>query len=786
MASAIWIKDLKDDLPAGGKALGLAKLQQLGFQVPQTLVLLADDSEDDWQNTVFEAFTGKKVAVRSSAEAEDGQDQSFAGQFESYLNVSGKENILEAINKCLESAKASRVKAYSGTDAHRMNVIVQEMVNAKYAGVLFTADPVNQRTDRAILNAVKGLGEALVSGEADGQSYLHYKNGQLDLPEGAFLKEAQCTELFETARKIAKAWKMEVDLEWAIDQEGNIQWLQCRPITTLPIVNLNELDTPKEPGNDVITRGNIGEMMPGPVTPLTWSVFGYAIEQGMQHMYIQGGARKKQSPEFRYTNLYFSHMFLNITKMYDVTKAVLLARPENVEFSVMGETLENSDPGKKLAWPIRARNLIKQAKYYNSAPKRLEELIKLEKYHDIPEGDDPISLFDSISEARQNLCTAYGIHFCTSGQSGALNSVILNVLSKGQVKPSQENYRDVARLLVDIDQVESAEVLRSMEKLVHVFRQDEELADILLKKGPAAAFETMSNKQSPGRDMFRAFLSIHGHRCVKEAELREKNWAQEPSILLEMIRTQLRAPVQAKKVNEPTFEKHKEEIFSRLKRRQKAVIKRILDKARDSVARREISKSACIRLQYKIKLGYLKLAQQLVTMNLLDDEDQIFFLQHDEIGQLVHDLHPTWKNLAAQRRELHPVFESLTFEDINYGYPSPIEVEKQIEEGSLVGIPVSIGKTSGKIRIIRKLEDAHEIQPGEILVAQITDVGWSPYFSLISGLITEIGSPLSHGAVVAREYGLPAVVGVKGALKALKTGQLVELDGINGTVSVLD
>jgi pyruvate,water dikinase len=206
--------------------------------------------------------------------------------------------------------------------------------------------------------------------------------------------------------------------------------------------------------------------------------------------------------------------------------------------------------------------------------------------------------------------------------------------------------------------------------------------------------------------------------------------------------------------------------------------------ARKAVARREITKALSIKMVSTVRKGYRKLAENMSAAGLIEDPDQIYFLTHEEIGQLLIDHDPSWKVKAGKRRQILPELDKLVFEEVSFGIPEPLEQEVKIEitEGQLMGTPVSSGIVEGRARIIHTLADAEQLLEGEIMVASFTDIGWTPYFSIIAGLITEIGSPLSHGAVVAREYGIPAVVGAKGAKRFLQDGELVRLDGNRGII----
>lgn len=296
----IRLCDIRDE-SVGGKARGLKLLLDLGLPVPDGFVLILPDPEtlDEklLQQYLFLLGDGPK-AIRSSAISEDSQTASFAGQFETILNVSGIDAVRQAINTCVGTAGAERVRNYSRNripqSDSRISVLVQNMVPASISGVLFTADPVTHRRDMCVINAVKGTGDVLVSGKTDAHHYEVFRSGSnLHLAAQSnwqLLPVTLLQELLAGALKTEEAAGIPVDMEWAVDASGKLFWLQARPVTTLQEVHYNELDTVKGPSNAIWTLGNIGEMMPGVTTPLTYSVVVDAIDFGMCMLAAKGGA----------------------------------------------------------------------------------------------------------------------------------------------------------------------------------------------------------------------------------------------------------------------------------------------------------------------------------------------------------------------------------------------------------------------------------------------------------------------------------------------------------------
>jgi phosphohistidine swiveling domain-containing protein len=214
----------------------------------------------------------------------------------------------------------------------------------------------------------------------------------------------------------------------------------------------------------------------------------------------------------------------------------------------------------------------------------------------------------------------------------------------------------------------------------------------------------------------------------------------------------------------------------------------MIKQARASVKNREFSKSMCIKILDQFKMAYSCIAEQLVQTGILPDKDLIYFLQHNEISQLIYEKNAALIKKALARRRLLFEQQLLKFGEIYIGKPEPIEVSNQKLEGGTVlnGSPGSRGLVVGKARVVKSIEDAGKLEKGEIMVAAFTDIGWSPYYSLIGALVTEIGSVLSHGVVVAREYALPLVTNVAGATQLIRTGDRVAVDGTKGTIAILD
>lgn len=774
---------------SGGKARGLAQLMDMKLNVPDGYVLIPEAGED-WK-VELEAFLVSNypgtVAVRSSALAEDGESSSFAGQFESVLNCSTKEEIVAAVETCMHSASQERVGSYSEhfqmEQASIFPVVIQQMISSSKSGVIFTANPVNHRTDEWMINVTAGLGEDLMAGTAEGEQVLITRNGDI-IEKGQLLDEGQIDQIFQDARRIQENFGRPMDLEWAIDDSGELFWLQARPITTLKKVHPNELDGGLFSHNEVFTRANIGEMMPGPVTPLTYSVFGRAIEVGLQDFYVACGALKEFSDDWIYFRMFYNHIFFSMTRLVDISEAVLMNKKENVEFAIMGDMLGDTfgdyRPVKPKAFPIRLWNQIRQFRYLSEGVKRTKKLEELADTFALKKCKNPLELYREISLSLPVVNEAYSHHYCASSQSGTYQSVIMAILSGGSDKPDISQYRDAAFLMSDLEDVESADVVKAIDLLYEWYKDDGEVMDWLT----SVSKENKSPKVAEFHEHLDDLIKKHGHRCVREGELREKSWSEEPEKLYNLIRKRFQGGDRLK-ASRTSYEEHRALVLSGMTGIKGSILSRMLKPARAAVARREFTKSMAVKVQQKVKKAYLSLAEMMVARGLLEDIDQVFFLSHDELGRYLESKESSWQDLARERRILFPDSFSIKFDVVSQGFPEPLSDDTKvlkIDGDTVKGLPVSAGSVEARIRLIEKLEDADSLEKGEIMVCQYTDVGWTPYFSLASGLITEIGSPLSHGAVVAREYGIPAVVNAKGALGFFKNGEKVILDGATGVI----
>ena len=810
--------------PVGGKAHGLARLRAMGLRVPEAIVLVGAKPglwPEDLDARVA-SLGDVPLAVRSSAIGEDGQDASFAGQYETVLGVRGADALREAIDACLRSAENARSAAYreerdasetsnepdqlelAGVEgAAVMSVVIQRMVDARASGVTFTADPVTNRRGRLVIDSVAGLGEALVSGHASPDHDELIRAPKRWAPQqlaGAapVLSEKERDQIAAEALEAESLAEEPLDLEWAIDQSGELFWLQARPITTLG-ADPQDLDTRTRDARDVFTRCNVGEMMPGAVSPLTFSTCARGIDVGWQLNMKAVGLRDEIDPENAYIGMSHGHLFINLSEGARFSTAVTGSHPDQQSLAICGrivpEVVAPPVPPLRTRWPRMAKQV---AAVLRPGP-RIARMEALVAEGEIEPGSNALESWRRIDARMQALFEAYALHLTVSSGAGALAPILLRVLA-GEGEPTDEHHAVVAHLFSGAEDVESADIAEGATRLLAAVERESSRPADFETMDVAEALAWLESKEAgkAGR-VFREYRKRHGHRSLRELDVRQPEWAHDPSPIIRSLQAGLRGRLRSAAANEGGTAAALDRSGDRSENAPPPGAERfrfLTRVAHAAVRNRETGKSLLVALTAIFKRAYRNLATQLVSEGRLPDVDAVYFLLHEELADLAAESDPssarvaTLSQWATQRREALAYQETLSFPEVAVGLPepeAPAEPEFDSANGDLiVGKPVSRGVATGQARVVATLEEAEALEPGEILIAPITDVGWTPYFSIIAGLATDVGSAVSHGAVVAREYGLPAVLNTGGATRRVRTGDRVRLDGDRGHLEILE
>ncbi|MBX6382240.1 MAG: pyruvate, phosphate dikinase [Microbispora sp.] len=831
MRAVLPLGDPAADLAtAGGKGASLARLSRAGLPVPAgfhittaayrefvagfrdeilraaaadpgSIAALFADREvpDRLAEPILRAYAGLgdgvAVAVRSSATAEDLPGMSFAGQQDSYLNVSGPAALLDAVRRCWASLWNPRAIAYRDRhgvphDEVALAVVVQELVDADAAGVLFTADPVSGDRGTTVINASWGLGEAVVGGQVTpdvitvrGGRVAQVRTGDKKVmtvrtatgtedrpvPEerrrAPVLDGAEAETLAGLGARIQALYGVPMDVEWA-RCDGAFAILQARPVTGLP--------APAEEWNDSLkgeylwTGGNLGEAIPDVMTPITWSYVRLFISEAMSASTLPGFDLVGNIGGRFYMNLSVVHSVaaaMGVRRLLGAAEEVFGRLPPGLEVPLLDlsrwEIVKRVLP---VAVRIRGRvrrNLRSMRAFLAASPARCQEL--RERVAAAATPGELAGLWER--EIRPYAVTAFRM-LEAAGRQG--NATLVTTR------------RRLRRLAGDTD----------AEAMLTGVNADGELASMGLLTGLSrlAAGEI-------GRD---EFARAYGHRGPHEFEVSMPRPGEDPG----WIDAQLAGLRDLRSGTEALLERQRaarEEAWARLARRHPRKAARMRARVRrwNAVVRdRESARSESVRAFWLLRDFTVRAGA------LAGAGDDVFHLYLEELlGLLGGDRsvleRVPGRRAAYERYAALPPYPALIvgpFDPVRWAadpgrrtdlYDARASMPSVAEGGAITGFPGAPGVVEGVARVIAAPEDGDRLKPGEILVTTLTNVGWTPMFPRAAAVVTDMGAPLSHASIVARELGIPAVVGTGEATMRIRDGDRIRVDGERGTVEVL-
>ncbi|MCA9829044.1 MAG: PEP/pyruvate-binding domain-containing protein [Dehalococcoidia bacterium] len=801
-----------DDRRSGGKAASLSRLRAAGFRVPdgfvapvETMAALTGGSVAV-MTAVREALrvlspAGDAVAVRSSAVGEDGAEHSFAGQHLTLLAVTGEESVLAAMRACADSLHGEGAIAYrearAADTAKKMAVVVQRMVRPNAAGVAFTANPVTGLTTHVIVEAVTGLGEGLVSGQRAAHRWV-FARETMELvdesihAEGPVLSAEQARSVAREALRTEEVFGQAQDVEFAI--EGDTVWLlQARPITGMTgAANGDELlDTPTSEA-DYWTSANIGEVLPGLLTPLAITAFAANADRAYCGAYQElKMLAKDECP--RFVGFFYNRAFLHIDNTRLIAERALGSSGDAVEERFLGgkkrlkprrqHSLKNWKHRLLSAWPLLRMTRTIERKGIEAEKATLAFERRLRATH--PKSLTGQELDDLRLEISDFVAGTFATHLQASGCAGAGYDLVANLV-RPILKERTEGKTPV--LFAGMNDVESARIPLDIWVLSRAARESGITSQLR-----ADGFEPLDGSLPMAwRKAFERFLERHGHRGLFEMEPSQPSWRQEPGQVVRLVRDYLDLPEgQSPPVVLARREAERVNLTNALKRRmnpaKRIVFRFVLKDAQKWVALRERTKSVIVRGTRLVDLLMPEASRRLVANGAVAAASDVFFLTGDEFSAALRSVAPRdMRPAVARRRRDFERNRHVRLPERFRGRPEPLQIAPGPGAGEVLrGTPVSPGQVTGLARVILDPRIDGPMLPGEVLVAPVTDAGWTPLFALAAGLVVDMGSALSHGSTVAREYGLPAVVNVGSGTTAIQTGDLIMIDGAAGTVTIL-
>jgi pyruvate,water dikinase len=751
-------------------------------------------------------------AVRSSATAEDLPTASFAGQQDTYLNIIGKKSILGHISKCWASLFTDRAVVYRIQNGFshrhvRLSVIIQKMIFPQASGILFTADPISGNRKILSIDAGFGLGEALVSGLVSADNYKVKDNQVISknvatkkkaiyaLKEGGtkaqplnpdrqaapVLTDRQILHLEDLGRTIETYFGTPQDIEWCL-QDDIFYIVQSRPITTLyPIPKVNDQK------NHVYVSVGHQQMMTDAMKPLGLSIWQLTSARAM---YAAGGrlfvdiAEELASPAKR-------HVIVNVLGKSDpLIRGALLAILERGNFIQSSPDDDKTGPN-----PLPDYQTLTD---FDTAV--VEELIadsrasieKLKKSISTKSGTELFeSILQDMDDRKKNLSDPRSFSVIMTGMNAAswINEKMKEWLGEKSVADT---------LSQSVPNNITSEMGLALLDVADAIRPYPEIVAYLQNAGDGNFLNELY-KFNGGDKVHAAvndFLNRYGMRCVGEIDITRTRWAEKPGTLVPLILSNIKnfeAGAGKRKFKRGLNEalNKEKELLDRLKQlpggeQQARETKRMIDLVRNLAGYREYPKYNIITRYFIYKQALLKEAERLVQANVIREKEDIFYLRFEELRNIVQT-HQVDYQLISNRKDQFRLFKKLTPPRVMTSDGEIITgryIREHLPADAIVGLAVSSGVVEGRARVILNMEDA-DLEEGDILVTPFTDPSWTPVFVSIKGLVTEVGGLMTHGAVIAREYGLPAVVGMDNATNLIKDGQRIRLNGTDGYVEIL-
>ena len=808
---------------AAGSASDLERARTTVLQAP-----LAEGLADAIERA-YRGLGGGAVAVRSSTTSEDLSRLSGAGIQDSFLHVVGLPDLLDAIRAAWASFFTERAVVYLHQmsvelDTVGLGIVVQRMARADVAGVLFTREPVTGAVE-TVVNAAWGLGPSVASGTVSpdtfvvdpiarrllrstigdkrsrivpggpGASGVEQRDVEQDARGRASLDETMVLRLADVGDRVSAVLGGPQDVEWAV--EGDRIWiLQARPITTLPGPRIVAAS---EHPRDVWSNVNVGEALPGVASPLTWSILSAFSELGFRRAFAGLGCQVPRGA--RLVGNFRGRIYLNLSEFMAIASQVPGLDPRTLLALGGGGGLEELEATttRSKPWGFLARLPLTVPRFVAANTAIASRVARFDRWfvgqrQRFASRDLSVATWSdlgALTEEIDELLRRTGALMLTCASNFLSSFLALGALLE-RVCPDDATKLQL-ELLAGTADVESAAPGRELARIAELARREPAALRLLLETPP----DRLRWQDLPGsavRDALEAFLAAYGYRAVREAELMTPRWREDPTLLFATLRVYLGSP-DAGATPSSRASVRPGRAVGDVARAQRRALQTVRERAGRlaatgvRVAARRAARFAALREQLRARvtevLGMYR-ALALEVGRRLGDRDAAFMLTIDEIrdlcaGRLVAS---AVEQRIEARRAQYDRDCSLPDPPRTFVGEPPVVTTAEHAAGELVGVAASPGEARGLARVLSDPAQASSLREGEVLVVPCADVGWAPLFLVASGVVAELGGTLSHAAIVAREYGVPAVVNVANATRIIRTGDRVVVSGDRGRVLV--
>lgn len=765
-------------------------------------------------------------AVRSSAMHEDQEGASAAGMHSTLLNLMREDEVLDAIKTCWSSLFRPRVLSYLralGEDIPvSVGIVIQAMVPAEVSGVLFTANPLTGDEGEIVINAAYGLGTSVVDGRVTPDTYRVDKaSGQLRdqiigdkaqqtvlessggvrevavesaLRERPALSEQQLLHLTELAARIDSHFGDARDVEWAF-AGPQAYVLQARPIVVSSVRHRrgSGRERPWDRRKIVWSNANVGEALPGVATPFTWSVLSQFSDLGFRRAFGAMGCTVPRDAEI--VGDFRGRIYINMTEFSSIMSqipwihpSVLLRLGGGQYASELDDVVaERSSVGFFLRLPQTISRYARENFRLQARIDEFETYFSDERMR--IRGIDPRLLgpsgLDRMLGDVEHLLDETGSIMLTA-YANLLTAVLvlMGVLRTFVREEGSGFYRELLSGLQDVASARPGFVLWRIAELA---RKEPETAE-RIRNTPLSALQVIDLPAGRTRDALRRFLEDFGYRGIKEAEIAAPRWSEDPTLMFAALRSHLARPVDLD-ARDRSLQHARHEAEEKLAKSVpfplRPSVRKLLDVVRRFTRMREHLRGHVVEVLGMFRHVALEASRRIEAREPEAGPDAAFFLTLPELRRVFQDDNERVAIRVQRRRLEYERNQALPEPPTTFvGFP-PVDTKVASSSKRLRGLAASRGVAEGRVRILRTPSQAADFESGEVLVVAAADTGWAPLFLAAAGVVTELGGPLSHAAIILREYGVPAVVNVTDATRSLRDGDLIRLDGDAGTVEIL-
>jgi len=777
--STHYIFNLREEkLPSriGSKARNLKFLLEKGFKIPETYVctwdayhyylLNSSQVHDSIKDQLSKSINPNRYyAVRSSANSEDGQNHSFAGQFKSILNVQGIDSIVSAIETIWLSTCSPGVTSYLeriGIDPStlKMAVLIQEMVSPLISGVSFSKNPLTGM-DEIIVEATKGNGENLLQNGFTPERWVNKWGEWIAQPDHGNIDLTLIQEVVTQTNRIAHAYERNIDVEWVYDGT-TINWVQLREITSLK-------DT------TFYSHHFAREVFPGVIKPLVWSVNVPLVCGAWVRFFTELIGKNDIDPQ-SLAKSFYHHAYFNMGTIGKIFEA--LGFPPNTIELLIG--IESNGAEKPSFKPTK-KTLSLLPRMVRCAFDKLMFSKKIKSF--IPVMSEHYHSFSTTKVAQlpeEEILTTIEKLYALNEETAyfTINTYLLmglyNGILKSQLRKVGVDFEHFD-LTKDMKELKQFDPTVSLAKLSHAYNQLDEQQREIIKKCTYREFLTLEGIETLQREA-ELFITHFGHLSDSGNDFSSVPWRENPDLVLTMMANYI-APMDKSLIKSD---------FAHLKvsAPRRVLLHLICRLARTYRLYREKVSSLYTYGYGLFRIYFLALGHHFVKRGIMVQPEDIFYLSLDEVKDTVSTgcVNTTYKDTILLRKQEMEEYRTITPPQIIYGdQPPPITSHAG---HTLRGIPTSKGFYKGRVRVIKSIQEFHKLKKGEVLVIPYSDVGWTPLFTRAGAIIAESGGFLSHSSIIAREYGIPAIVSVPDACQ-LKDGTLVTVDGFQGEITML-